>query len=200
MRQRTTPSTLLVLILGLSLAAALFAVQQTRAEEPSDEKPSLAVSEIIAGYKQWTRVNAEPAVVASRIAIACAALPSPADIKLESNNPHRDKFIVVYVNNTGKHAMLQERTPHFPEGSVIVKEKLTNKESTTPELLTVMLKRERGYNPELGDWEFIALDGAGKQVQARGKLENCQACHLREKDTDFVSRNYLPRDLLQKLQ
>ena len=155
--------------------------------------------ELIDGYKQWTRVNPTPAVFHSRIAIQCS-MPTPKESEMEKGNPHRDKFITVYVNNTGKHAMLEEKFPTFPKGTVIVKEKLTTRESTSPELLTVMVKREPGYNPKNGDWEYLALDGAGKNVEARGRLEKCQACHLLVKANDYVSRNYLPYELWKKLK
>jgi len=96
--------------------------------------------------------------------------------------------------------MMEEKSPHFPQGSVIVKEKLTTPDSSTPELLTVMVKRERGYNPESGDWEYMVVDGKGQSVTERGKLESCQSCHLMEKDTDYVSRKYLPNQVAAKLK
>jgi hypothetical protein len=165
----------------------------------NDKNTELSGSEIIRGYNQWTRVNPVPDVFASQIAIQCAA-PSLDQKKMEAASPHRDKYVTVYVNELGKHAMMQEKFPHFPEGSIIVKEKLTTKESTMPELLTVMIKRETGYNPGSGDWEFMALDGTAKEVRARGRLEKCQACHELNKTTDYVSRNYLPYELWKKLK
>jgi hypothetical protein len=163
----------------------------------SSSIPSSA-TDFIKDYRQWTRVNPVPAVFHSRIAVMCA--PATQHIQMEAGNPHRDKFITVYVNETGTEAMMQDRRPHFPQGSVIVKEKLPSKDSSSPELLTVMLKREAGYNRENGDWEYIALDGAGKEVQERGRLQNCQACHQMAKDSDYVYRNYLPPDVRTKLK
>jgi hypothetical protein len=151
--------------------------------------------ELIAGYKHWTRVNPEPAQVNAQASQLCAALTVPQ----APTSPH-DKYITVYVNEIGRHAMMEEKAPHFPQGSVIVKEKLTTPESATPELLTVMIKRKPGYNPESGDWEFVVLDGEGRTVQARGKLENCQSCHLMDKATDYVSRSYLPAEVAKKLR
>ncbi|HEX6649671.1 MAG TPA: cytochrome P460 family protein [Pyrinomonadaceae bacterium] len=156
-------------------------------------------SELIEGYRQWTRLNPEPAFQPSRVAIQCAA-PTAEQIQLDKTNPHQNKFITVYVNDIGKNAMTTQLNPVFPQGSVIVKEKLPAKDSTSPELLTVMIKRESGYNPENGDWEYMAVDGAGKVVQARGKLANCQACHITRKDTGYVYRDYLPSDVSQKLK
>ena len=191
---------LLVVFLGaIGVCASLAGAAKGGRETPTDRTAELSGREIINGYRQWTQVNPTPDVFASRIAIQCAA-PAPDQVKMEAANPHRDKYVVVYVNELGRHAMMQEKVPHFPQGSVIVKEKLPAKDSTTPELLTVMMKRESGYNPQSGDWEYMALDGAGKEVQARGRLASCQACHLMNKDSDYVSRNYLPYELWKKLR
>ena len=151
---------------------------------------------LIAGYRQWTRVNPKPALVLARVAQLCAPASAP-----NPNGPHGpDKYITVYVNEIGRHAMMEERAPHFPQGSVIVKEKLKTPTSSTPELLTVMVKRERGYNPESGDWEYMIVDGGGLKIQERGKLENCQSCHVMDKNTDYVSRNYLPAEVQKALK
>lgn len=178
------------LVLVLSAAITL----RSRSHEP--ERPpddtQMVGDKLIAGYKQWTRVNPQPERMAAQVSVLCGR-PTPTD-------PHSDKYITVYVNEMGRHAMMEEKTPSFPQGSVIVKEKLTTPKSTTPELLTVMVKRERGYNSESGDWEYMVFDGAGQSIQERGKLENCQSCHLMDKNTDYVSRAYLPVEVAKQLK
>jgi hypothetical protein len=96
--------------------------------------------------------------------------------------------------------MMEQRLPRFPQGSIIVKEKLATQASTSPELLTVMRKREPGYDPNKGDWEYMVFDNSAKVLQASGKLEKCQACHLPLKQTDYISRSYLPADVQEKLK
>ena len=96
--------------------------------------------------------------------------------------------------------MMEKRNPSFPVGSVIIKEKLPEKSSQTPELLTVMIKHEKGFNPATGDWEFMVVDGSGTKVTSRGKLENCQGCHLAKPRTDYIFRSYLPDDVSNKLK
>jgi hypothetical protein len=93
----------------------------------------------IAGYRNWTRVNPQPVLMRAASALDCAAPTPPIPHPPGVNNPHADKFITVYVNDLGKKAMLEMRKPEFPQGSVIVKEKLTNQSSSEPELLTVMM-------------------------------------------------------------
>lgn len=154
-------------------------------------------TELIAGYTHWTRVNPEPEFVAAFNAAACAA----PQVTAGPGSPHGpNKYITVYVNDVGRHAMMEEKTPQFPVGSVVVKEKHPTAKSTTPELLTVMVKRESGYNPDSGDWEYMVFDGSGKSIQARGKLENCQACHKMDQGTDYISRAYLPWEARKQLK
>ncbi|HEY0320457.1 MAG TPA: cytochrome P460 family protein [Pyrinomonadaceae bacterium] len=190
---------LIIIFLAGMWACASLSPQKLKlaASSPAIIQPTGA--EIIEGYRQWTRVNPEPAIFHAQIAALCAA-PTAARNNMEAGNPHLDKFITVYVNDIGKRAMMEEKSPRFPQGSVIVKEKLMTKESTSPELLTVMIKREAGFNPDNGDWEYMSLNGTGKEVQARGRLESCQACHMMVKDTDYVSRNYLPIEVRAKLK
>lgn len=194
----------LLLFLSAALALTLrsrLQVSPRAAFVAEIERPG---NELIAGYRQWTKVNPYPALVSARAQILCAAaIPTggPNDPHGPSNpSDSTEKYITVYVNDTGRRAMMEEKTPHFPQGSVIVKEKLPTDKSNTPELLTVMLKRESGYNPESGDWEYMVVDGSGKSVQARGKLENCQGCHVSHSETDYISRAYLPFDVRDKLK
>ncbi len=177
------------LLLGYSAIASQQG-QQKNAGDAAALGSSVSGAQELVGYKQWTRVNQEPAIIPSRLAIQCS-LPTREQLSQEQRNPHRDKFVVVYVNEVGKSAMLREKFPRFPQGTVIVKEKLTTRDSSTPELLTAMIKREKGFNPGSGDWEYLVSNGAGTAVQARGRLETCLGCHLSERRTDFVYRNYL---------
>jgi cytochrome P460 len=184
------------LVLFLSAAITLRSAFLKQASTFVPVEPQVAGEKLIAGYRQWTRVNPQPQMVPALVSRLCIA---PRITPAGPGSPHGpNKYITVYVNDIGRHAMMEEKTPLFPQGSIVVKEKLTTPTSTTPELLTVMLKREPGFNPESGDWEYMVIDGMGKTVQARGKLENCQSCHLLEKDTDYISRTYLPRDVKLK--
>lgn len=91
-------------------------------------------------------------------------------------------------------------SPKFPVGSIIVKEKLGSPDSTQPELLTAMIKRGPGYNPESGDWEYLVLDGAASKIIEQGKLTRCSGCHRPYQSSDFVTRTYLPATVQSKLK
>jgi hypothetical protein len=191
---------LLVSIVALLLLFVLLGMKMLSGSGVADESYIVKAaadsgSELINGYQQWTRVNPKPVVMDSQVAALCASV-----VASKVKDPHSNKFITVYVNDIGKQAMLEMKVPSFPQGSIIVKQKLPSVDSATPELLTVMMKREPGYNLESGDWEYMVTDGTGQRVQARGKLEQCQACHMMDHGTDYVSRNYLPDQIRKKLK
>jgi hypothetical protein len=155
----------------------------------------------IEGYKNWTKVNPVPQLMPGRVALACFLWITSAGVIIDGEtNPHRDKYLTVYVNDLGRKAMLTEKSPVFPVGSVIVKEKLPAQDSPEPELLTVMIKQRKGYNPPSGDWEYMAVNGTGTEVQGRGHLKHCQSCHLDHKKTDYIFRTYLPPEVKAKLK
>lgn len=142
---------------------------------------------MVKGYRAWTRVNSEPFRMSPAVSAACAA---PAGGQA---SPHSgpDAYIDVYVNAAGRSTMMKQGPVSFPIGTIIVKEKRPTPDKSEPELLTVMLKRTKGYSPEAGDWEFAVLDGKATAVQAQGKLENCMLCHRKMRESDYVFRPYV---------
>jgi len=169
------------------------------ARSTSSPEKSLYLKQI-RSYKKWTRVNLMSLPLNPLNAGLCRA-PTTAEVIASGQNPHREngKFFAVYVNEIGRKAMLSQIKPSFPLGSIIVKEKLPAERSNAAELLTVMIKREKDFNRGFGDWEFLVLDGNADEVQARGNLAHCQACHLQYSDTDYVFRTYLPEAVRQGL-
>lgn len=197
-----------LLVAGSLVVGLAFSRSAPRAETAAltaDKLPQQQPAQIseIRGYREWAKVNPQPVPIVSKVVAIMCARPTAVDREHDVSSPHADKLITVYVNELGRQAMMNELKPTFAVGSVIVKEKLAREkkgERDEPELLTVMIKRERGFNPAVGDWEFMATNGAGTKVDARGKLESCQACHAMMKETDFVSRSYLPDELRSKLR
>jgi hypothetical protein len=187
--------TSLSILVGIATLAAYFRAQPS-SNAAVLSAPDKSVKEI-AGYRDWFKVNPTPEVMQSRTAFLCAA-PAGGNRIYGPDNPHHEKYITVYVNELGRPAMMEQAKPSFPEGSVIVKEKLPDKSSQTPELLTVMIKRGKGFNNESGDWEYMVVDGSGTKVEAQGKLENCQGCHQANQQKDYVFRTYLPYDVKLK--
>jgi hypothetical protein len=161
---------------------------------------------IAAREKSMTRVTDQPQSMDMQVVRLCR-LPLPTE--LPEANPHRGHYVHVYVTN-GEEKKIRTGEGTYPVGTLIVKEKLPGPLSDLdvsstakkpakqtpplPELFTVMLKREAGYHPECGDWEFMVVSGDMKQVLARGKLDSCVECHKGYKQTDYVTQLYpLPK-------
>jgi hypothetical protein len=103
-----------------------------------------------------------------------------------AKEPHNDAsdLGIVYVNEEGQKAMTAK--DQFPIGSIVVREKPSQEKDAKPELLAVMIKRERGFNPDGGDWLFVTTNGAMTKVKSKQKKGECLACHITQSKTDFV--------------
>lgn len=198
MRQRVmnVRSATMVSVIGLALVGGLAWANNSFkpfAASTTDPAPAItpdASDELlvkIAKYKTWTRVNPQPVKMDLQSAQACASVASAM-----ARGPHRDKYVTVFVNADGTPAMMEQKNPKFPVGSIVVKEKLKDLRGGEPELLTAMVKREAGYYPAGGDWEYLVLDGAASSITQRGKLDSCNACHSGYQDDDYLFRSYLP--------
>jgi Cytochrome P460 len=153
-------------------------------------------SKEIKKYRTWTKANDKPKIMHSDVLALCRA-PLPKEL---DNDIHNNRYINVYVNSIGKTEMLTKKNPEFPVGTIIVKEKLDTPDSKIPALLTVMIKRKKGFNPEVGDWEFMTLNGDATQVTSKGKIQSCQSCHINYEENNFIARDYLPDNIKQKLK
>jgi hypothetical protein len=176
-------TTLIILLFVAALAMPGCAEVISSTPKPQDNELA-----DLAKYRQWTLVNPTPQLMERQSAQACAIIPGR-----QESSPHLNKYVSVFVNPVGRDQMMTTQQPKFPVGSMIVKEKLGSPDSTTPEVLTVMIKRKPGYNPENGDWEYLVLDGAALMIVERGKLARCSGCHSSYEHSDFVTRTYLPR-------
>ena len=116
----------------------------------------------------------------------------PAPTQKKDNATHvddGDSFGVVYVNRLAREFVSAAPAVQFPQGAIIVREKLAKADDARPQLLAVMIKRIRGFNPKANDWEFLILDGATNKILLRQKEGSCVDCHASQEQRDFV---YLP--------
>lgn len=113
--------------------------------------------------------------------------------KLTFTNPHLEHDVHVFVNPVGKDSMKLDG-PKFPVGSVVVKEKYefgpAEKLQSLAVLLTVMRKREPGYDAQNGNWEYFT--GEPKTLRLRKvtgpALKTCQGCHAHYSKRDFITK------------
>lgn len=144
----------------------------------------------IEDYRDWQCITPEAVNMAPWIAKLCRVAP-----EYGRDNPHIRTFFKVFVNDKAK-SMMNAPEPRFPVGSVIVKEKFEvpsgsqPKKLDKPNLLTVMVKREKGFDGPNGDWEYFTAAGNGKPSSADLSVKHCQSCHLGKKSTDYTFRTY----------
>jgi hypothetical protein len=134
-------------------------------------------------YKDWPRVTEKPYQVKPAAAMLCAPFTA-----FQDRGPHTDCAIVVRVNPLGLECF-KSRKP-VPVGTVVIKEKHTNGQQVA---VAAMIKREAGYDPDHGDWEYAFEKlGAGQERKVeRGKLSSCIECHQGVRATDYLFRPYL---------
>ena len=115
-------------------------------------------------------------------------VPPTITSKAGNEDLHRqpNSFGMVYANDLARKSYFAEPPQVFPVGSIFVREKLSEATSTKPDLLAVMIKREKGFNPSAGDWLFLTVDGAATQVNQRTKNGACLNCHESARERDFV--------------
>ena len=127
------------------------------------------------GYTSWTKVNRQP-------------ITGDTTGALGSAHQGERGFREVYINDVGKGVSSGGASYPYPQGTVVVKESYKRGSSGGKgdlAALTVMVKREAGYDPENGDWEYAMATPAMK-IQAQGKLGMCINCHAAAFDDDYV--------------
>ena len=136
---------------------------------------------------RMSRITASPVPMNPRVAMMCMGPEG-----LAHQDPHAAYSANVYVSATQADSF-RHRINVFPAGTIIVKEKLRGLDGgPSAELFTGMLKREPGYHPAGGDWEWFVVAGpAGlRQVVARGQPTSCLDCHEKHRATGFITSRY----------
>jgi hypothetical protein len=197
-----------IVISGVLFASTLFCLIAAEPAKSRDPAANVILQQVTQREKEMKRVTDKPYSMDIRIATLCRG-PDPDELPAE--NPHRGHSVHVYVSPTGEE-ILKSGKGTYPVGTLIVKEKfpsplehprLQREDSATTkaepklqtELFTAMLKRDPGYDPERGDWEYLVISGNAQQVLARGKLDSCIQCHVEYKATDYVTRAYMKKGL-----
>ena len=109
-----------------------------------------------------------------------------------ADSTHTNTFGVAYVNDIARDSMLSKNPARFPTGSILVREKLSTPTAASPDVLVVMIKREKGFSPKASDWEFLTVSGDLKKIERREKEGKCQRCHASEAKNGFVFRYPAP--------
>ena len=186
--------------------------EKPAATNPNLKNPVAADTELaampeLATYQQW------PIIATEHFAYATAPSSAPPDasgrtaiedqlwylciappLARSSHGPHFSPEIRVRVNDRAYANFANSATAPLPEKSVVVKEKFATADDNAPVALGVMIKREAGYDPEGGNWEYAYLNGPNFSQVIRGRLDNCRSCHASQAKADFLFRTHLNRE------
>lgn len=117
----------------------------------------------VTGWKSWTKVNAER----------------------KFSEGHGKTYVDVYVKPELADTYRAATGP-YPQGATIVKPQYQSKDAAEPDKLTVMVKREDGYDPDNANWWYGVYSAGGTEVLDQGKIEMCIGCHVQAADQDYV--------------
>src|SRR5688572_18312668 len=140
---------------------ALVIASAAHAEAPVSNKDLVKV---VGKLDALTRVTEQRYSMRARYVDLCGLVDAPDHARLIGKDFPE---VHVYVSPGGANAF-KEKAAVFPVGSIVLKQKFASAEAKHPELYTGMLKREKGFNPNCGDWEFFTMTGDGKGVTSRG--------------------------------
>jgi len=126
------------------------------------------------GYLNWSKVN-QVTITGDDTGVLGAA------------HERAKGFREIYVNDIGKSTAYRESDYPYPVGSVIIKESYSADDGAKGILksITIMVKREAGYDPDNGDWEYAMTD-ENLKVSRQGKINMCISCHSVMSDKDFT--------------
>ena len=145
-------------------------------------------------FAQWPSVTDAPIPVSTRAWLLCRH-PTPEEAQeqeaaTKAHGPHAGHTIVVRVSPEAV-ASFRDGKP-LPTGAIVVKEKHFGTLGTGPvEEYALMIKRQPGYNPAGGDWEYAYVTHSPGRKVDRGRIETCADCHSRVKDRDYLFHTYL---------
>lgn len=111
---------------------------------------------------------------------------------VDSAAPHAD-FAEIFIND------IAEADDTFPDGSILVKENVTDDQGENIDAVTIMVRRE-GYEPSAGDWFWakylpdgtLDMNADGVPLAGRvglGGMMGCIPCHGMAADDDFIYSN-----------
>ncbi len=171
-------ASLFAVLMGVVVVAVVIGADS---KEPTDLRARMA-----SGESMLHRVTDVPFKMDDEAAALCKRDP-------KSFHAHSNYYCHVYVNEAGLET-LKSGKGNYPVGSVIVKQKYSNKEATTTELFTIMRKMKPGYDNAHGDWEYSIVERTGMKELVSGRLEACIKCHESYARTDYVTRVYLAKE------
>jgi hypothetical protein len=165
-------------------------------EAPPPTSPEVSITTPI-DFAGWPSATPKPVRVELRFGSLCNTTHEEIEEQeAESrrrHGPHSQLAILIRVSPEAMSAF-RAHTP-LPVGSVVIKEKHEEKYSKgPPNEYAAMIKREAGYDPANGDWEYLYETRKPNPGVTRGRLTDCIECHRRAAATDYLFRQYEDHD------
>lgn len=160
----------------LGLAGIAVAIQSPSLPKPDE-------------FRKWPSVTKDPVPVSQHLMILCRNTTKDYEELRKKHGPHTEETIRVRVKGMDVKAF-RKGLP-APVGTIVVKEKLSSIKSAGDLVAYgVMIKREKGYDPGHGDWEYGYVSVQPEKPASRGRLSNCRSCHAGAKGSDYLFRGY----------
>lgn len=149
-----------------------------------DEPPS--VSEIMDEYRTWQPQSAQPMPISAYIFGLCR-LPTLAEQEFSESEHGDGRYLQDWANTEAQAGIARRGAPPFDEGAVIVKEKYVNgAEGLELVAIAMMIKREPGFAPAQGDWDYAYYEPQLGTIQTQEQSTYCSGCHSGASATDYV--------------
>ena len=107
------------------------------------------------------------------------------------------EYVRAYLENDDDDDEVEPNFGSFSVGTIFLKENFSSSggKPGVPVFLTGMIKRESGYDPKGGDWEYFQSDESGALIlQGSGKKPEvqrmCIDCHSNMNDRDYIFSTY----------
>lgn len=189
------------LLLALSTAMTLTIVACNTGETPHP---------IEAHFTEWREVTDGPQLVGQdtlRTFMLLCRATRPGEMEQAAKAKYGDhalRYTQTYANPIAWSAIEGDKPRRFATRSVIVKDKLESDgpfatETKGPAGTGVMIKRESGYAPDNGDWQYLYFEPGDKPVvefdaaRKLPSLQHCAACHNQAAKQGYVFMPYLAK-------
>lgn len=94
-------------------------------------------------------------------------------------------YVDMYVNKLAKEPY-EKRLSVYPVGSEVYKPLFSDAEKSYLARVVIMIKMEKGYDSQNGDWWYGVTDPSGKELWHQGRIQHCIDCHALAKETDYM--------------
>ena len=164
-----------------------------------DMPESSDIAEIASKYHRYELLTAEPYVVNPWVTNGCYPITQDTiDNFAKVHGPHAIALISVYMNKMAANAYRQQT--EYPLGSIIVKQKSLKGDRSDDGKKVVarktgvggMIKRQSGYDPTHGNWEYFYYETLDSITA--GRVQNCIGCHEKASKSDYVFGTWAEND------